>query len=66
MLKHLLVTIHNILNTRGPYPLLTLLVNPRSQGLRPLQPMLAKPQLFHANTKEILIRFVYMRDQVKK
>ena len=52
--------------TRGPCPLLALLVNHRSQGLRPLQPMLAKSHLFLANIKQILIRFVYMRDQEKK
>ena len=52
--------------TRGPCPLLALLVNPRLQGLRPLQPMLAKSHLFLANIEQILIGFVYMRDQEKK
>ena len=48
-----------------PCPLLALLVSPRLQGLRPLQPMLAKSHLFFANIEQILIRFVYMRDQEK-
>ena len=52
--------------TRGPCPLLALLVNPRLQGLRPLQSMLAKPHLFLANVEQILIGFVYMRDEEKK
>ena len=47
-------------------PLLALLVNPRSQGLRPLQAMLAKSHLFLANIEQILIRFVYMRNQEKE
>ena len=51
--------------TRGSYPLLALLVNPRLQGLRPLQPMLAKSHLFLANIEQILIRFVYVKDQEK-
>ena len=52
--------------TRGPCPLLALLVKPRSQGLSPLQPVLAKSHLFLANIKQILMRFVYMSDQGKK
>ena len=40
------------LNTR-PCPLLALLVNPRLQGLRPLQPVLAKSHLFLANIEQI-------------
>ena len=51
--------------TRGPCPLLALLVNPRSQGLRPLQPVFAKSHLFLANIKQILMHFIYMRDQEK-
>ena len=54
------------ITTRGPCPLLALLVNPRWQGLRPLQPILAKPHLFLANIEQILIGFVNMRDQEKK
>ena len=56
----------NIYITRGPCRLLALLVNPRSQGLRLLQPMLAKSHLILADIKQILIRFVYMSDQEKK
>ena len=52
--------------TRGPCPVLALLVNPSLQGLRPLQPIIAKSHLFLANVKQIIIRFVYMRDQEKK
>ena len=53
-------------NTRGHCPLLALLVNSRLQGLRHLQPMLAKSYLFLTNIEQILIRFVYMRDQEKR
>ena len=52
--------------TRGPCPLLALLINPFLQGLRPLQPMLPKSHLFLAKIEQILIRFVYMRDQERK
>ena len=45
-------------HTRGPCPLLALLVNSLLHGLRPLQPMLAKSHLFLANIEQILIRFV--------
>ena len=55
-----------LLITRGACPLLALLVNPLLKGLRPLQPMLAKSHLILANIEQILIRFVYMRDQEKK
>ena len=55
-----------LLKLGGLAPLLALLVNPRLQGLRPLQPMLGKSHLFLANMEQILIRFVYMRDQEKK
>ena len=58
--------VHIFLTARGPCPLLSLLVNPRSQGLRPLQPMLAKSNLLLANIKQILIHFLYTRDQEKK
>ena len=47
-------------------PLLALLVNSHSQGLRLLQPILAKSHLNLANIKQILIHFVYMRDQEKQ
>ena len=33
--------------------------------MRPLQPMLAKSHLFLANIEQILVRFVYMKDQEK-
>ena len=41
----------------APYSLCS--STPLLQGLRPLQPMLAKSHLFLANTEQILIRFVY-------
>ena len=52
-----------LLKTRAPCPLLALLVNPRLQALRLLQPMLAKSHLFLKNIALILIRFVYMREK---
>ena len=51
--------------TRG-LCIFALLVNRRSQGLRPLRAMLAKSHLFLANIKQILMRYVYMRNQEKK
>ena len=56
-------SIFKFLNTRGPCPLRVLLVNPHLQAL---QPMFAKSHLILANIKQILIHFVYMRDQEKQ
>ena len=54
------------ISTRGTCPLLALLVKPRSQSLRPLRAMLTNSHLFHAIIKQILIRFVSVRDQEKR
>ena len=57
--------VHIFLTARGPCPLLSLLVNRTRTGCTPCKPMLAKSHLILANIKQILIHFVYMRDQEK-